>query len=65
MMAGQNITKKYLMCQIPIKMSKQHAIPNSILHKYHICTCDNVFNFWQPHQHIHLKENKQVLIIKK
>ena len=33
--------------------------------KYHICICDNVFNFWQPHQHIHLKENKQVLTIKK
>ena len=29
MMAGQNIKKKYLMCQIPIKMLKQHVIPNS------------------------------------
>ena len=32
MMAGQNIKKKYLMCQSPIKMWKQHAIPNSNLH---------------------------------
>ena len=31
MMAGQNIKKQYLMCQIPIKMLKQHAIPNSVL----------------------------------
>ena len=32
-MAGQNIIKKkYLMCQIPIKMLKQHTIPNSSLH---------------------------------
>ena len=29
MMAGQSINKKYLMCQILIKMLKQHAIPNS------------------------------------
>ena len=28
MMAGQNIKKKYLMCQIPIKMLKQPATPN-------------------------------------
>ena len=26
MMAGQNVKKKYLMCQIPIKMLKQEAI---------------------------------------
>ena len=32
MMAGQNVKKKYLMCQIPIKMLKQHATPNSSLH---------------------------------
>ena len=36
MMAGQNIKKKYLMCQIPIKMLKQHAIPNSGLHNLKI-----------------------------
>ena len=29
MMAGQNIKRKYLICQIPIKMLKQHAIANS------------------------------------
>ena len=29
MMAGQNIKKKYLMCQIPVEMLEQHAIPNS------------------------------------
>ena len=32
MMAGQNIKKKYLICQIPIKSLKQQAIPNSSLH---------------------------------
>ena len=36
MMAGQNIKKKYLMCQIPIKMLKQHATPNSNLHNLKI-----------------------------
>ena len=36
MIAGQNIKKKYLMCQIPIKMLKQHAIPNSSLHNLKI-----------------------------
>ena len=36
MMTGQNIKKKYLMCQIPIKMLKQHAIPNSSLHNLKI-----------------------------
>ena len=36
MMAGQNVKKKYLMCQIPIKMLKQEAIPNSSLHKLKI-----------------------------
>ena len=35
-MAGQNINKKYLMCQIPIKMLKQHKIPNSSLHNLKI-----------------------------
>ena len=37
-MAGQNIKKKYLMCQIPIKMLKQHTIPNSSLHNLKICS---------------------------
>ena len=32
MMAGQNVKKKYLMCQIPIKMLKQEATPNSSLY---------------------------------
>ena len=31
MMAGQNVKKKYLMYQIPIKMLKQHATSNSSL----------------------------------
>ena len=31
MMAGQNVKKKYLMRQIPIKMLKQQATPNSSL----------------------------------
>ena len=31
MTAGQNVKKKYLMCQIPIKMLKQHATSNSSL----------------------------------
>ena len=29
MMVGQNVKKKYLMCQIPIKTLKQYATPNS------------------------------------
>ena len=33
MRTGQNIKKKYVMCQILIKMLKQQAIPNSSLHK--------------------------------
>ena len=28
MMAGQNVKKKYPMCQIPIKLLKQEATPN-------------------------------------
>ena len=32
MMAEQNVKKKYLMCQIPIKMWKQEATPSSSLH---------------------------------
>ena len=36
MMAGQNIKKKYLMCQISIKMLKQHGIPNSSLYNLKI-----------------------------
>ena len=35
MMARKNIKKKYL-CQIPIKMLKQHATPNSSLHNVKI-----------------------------
>ena len=31
-MAGKNVEKTYLMCQIPIKMLIQHAILNSNLH---------------------------------
>ena len=30
-----------------------------------ICIWDNLFNCQQPHQHINLKEKKQILIIKK
>ena len=36
MMAGQNVKKKYLMCQIPIKMFKQEATQNSSLHNLKI-----------------------------
>ena len=36
MMVGKNVKKKYLMCQIPIKMVKQRAIPNSSLHNLKI-----------------------------
>ena len=36
MMTGQNVKKKYLICQIPIKMLKHHAIPNSRLHNLKI-----------------------------
>ena len=32
MMAGKNVKKKYLMCQIPINILKQEATPNSSLH---------------------------------
>ena len=35
-MAGQNINKKYLICQIPIKILKQYAIPNSSLQNLNI-----------------------------
>ena len=31
MMAGQNVKKKYPMCQIPIKLLRQEATPNSSL----------------------------------
>ena len=31
----------------------------------YIYICDNLLNCQQPPQHIHLKEKKQVLIIKK
>ena len=36
MMAGQNVNKTYLMCQIRIKILKQHATPNSGLHNLKI-----------------------------
>ena len=36
MMAGQNVKKKYLMCQIPIKMLKQQATLNSSFHNFKI-----------------------------
>ena len=36
MMAGQNVKKKYHICQIPIKMLKQEATQNSILHNLKI-----------------------------
>ena len=36
MMAEQNVKKKYLMCQISIKMLKQEATPNSSLHNLKI-----------------------------
>ena len=36
MMSGQNVKKKYLMCQITIKMLKQEATPNSSLHNLKI-----------------------------
>ena len=36
MMAGQNVKKKCLMCQIPIKMFKQQVTPNSSLHSLKI-----------------------------
>ena len=35
-MAGQNVKKKYLMCQIPIKMLEQEATLNSSLHNLKI-----------------------------
>ena len=31
-----NVKKKYLMCQIPVKMLKQHTTPNSSLHNLKI-----------------------------
>ena len=36
MMAGQNVKKKYPMCQIPIKLLKQEATPNLRLHNLKI-----------------------------
>ena len=36
MMAEQNVKKKNLMCQIPSKIHKEHATPNSILHNFNI-----------------------------
>ena len=42
MMAGQNVKKKCLMSQIPIKMLKQNAIPNSSLHNLKIYSSKGV-----------------------
>ena len=36
LMAGKNLKKKYLMCQIPVKILIEHAIPNSSLHNLKI-----------------------------
>ena len=36
MMAGKNVNKKYLTCQIPIKMLEQEATPNLSLHNLKI-----------------------------
>ena len=36
MMAVQNVKKKYVMCQIPIKMLNQRVIPNSRLQNFKI-----------------------------
>ena len=36
MMAGQNVKKKYLMCQILIKMLKQEATPNTSIQKIYL-----------------------------
>ena len=36
MMAEENVKKKYLMCQIPIRILKQEATPNSSLHNLKI-----------------------------
>ena len=36
MMAGQNVKKKYPMCQIPIKLLRQESTPNSSLHNLKI-----------------------------
>ena len=61
MIAGQKIKRKYLMCQIPIKMLKQHATPNSSLHnlKIHLskgCRKTNqrwlIANVCRLHSHI-------------
>ena len=49
LMTGQNIRKKYLMCQIPIKTLKQHAIPNSNLHNlkiYSLKSCRKTSQRW-------------------
>ena len=35
-MAGKNVKKKYPMCQMPIKLLKQEATPNSSLHNLKI-----------------------------
>ena len=34
--AGKNVKEKYLMCQIPIKILKQRATPNSSLQNLNI-----------------------------
>ena len=44
MMTGQNVKKNYLMCQISIKMLKQHATLNSSLHNLKVY----LFSVWPP-----------------
>ena len=46
MMAGQNVKKKYLMCQIPIEMLKQHATPISSLHNSSSKGCRKTSQKW-------------------
>ena len=66
MVAGQNEKKKYLMCQIPIKMFKQPATPNSNLHnrcrktsqRWHICMYlanTAVLNIWTFSRRYHFR----------
>ena len=57
MMAGQNIKKKYLMCQIPIKMLKQLAIPNSSLYNLKIYSsegCRKTSQRWIICMYLHI-----------
>ena len=43
-MTGQNVKKKYLMCQIQTKMLKQHANPNSSLQNLKIYSSKDAEN---------------------